>query len=385
MNPAIVINAYNRPHSLARLLRSIQAASYPVEDAIPLVISLDDSKNHPDVAALAEGFNWTCGPKEIIRQEKRLGLKAHFYACGDLSDRYGAIIYLEDDLMVSPVFYPFASQALAFYRSDNRIAGISLYNLWFNGYTRQLFTPYLDEADIFFIQLPYTQGEAFTAEQWKGFRRSQAYKNDPTDTPQPIHESWSQFDPIEWFPEWTAYLVASGRFFVFPRASLSTGMGDAGTHFSRSSDLFQAPLLHAKQDFILKRLDESAAVYDSFFEILPGRLNRLTDRLADYDYCVDLYATRSPANMSAEYVLTTRVCHDPLFTFAKSLRPLEANVIDAISGEGISFCKKENLGWGWRAELETRESNRAYFSRGQNSGLRLWARSKFANLLKKFH
>jgi hypothetical protein len=384
MNPAIVINAYNRPNSLARLLRSVQTAVYPLEENVPLVISLDDSRNHPDVAAVAENFIWSCGSKEIIRQEKQLGLKGHFYACGDLSEKYGAMIYLEDDLMVSPVFYPFASQALAFYKTDDRIGGISLYNLWFNGYTRHPFTPYLDEADIFFLQLPYTQGEAFTAEQWRGFRLWQSLKKDNAEIPHPIHESWSHFDPNDWFPEWTAYLVATQRFFVFPRASLSTGMGDVGTHFSHSSDLFQAPLLHEKQSFRLKSLDESSAVYDSFFEILPSRLNRLTNRLSSYDYCVDLYATRSPTNLSAAYVLTTRKCVLPLFTFAKSMRPLEANVIEAVPGDGISFCQKENMLWDWRAELETRESNQTYFSRGQHSGLRSWAASKFARLLKRF-
>jgi hypothetical protein len=383
MNPAIVINAYNRPRSLARLLRTVQTASYPLQGSIPLIISLDDAVDHPDVAAIAENFEWKCGPKEIIRRERKLGLKRHFYACGDLSEIYGAIIYLEDDLLVSPVYYLFTAQVLDFYRADEHVAGISLYQLWFNGYNRQPFTPYLDKADTFFMQLPYTQGEAFTSEQWKGYRLWQSGTKDTSYTSQPIHESWSHFDPDDWFPEWTAYLVKTGRFFVFPRSSLSTGMGDAGTHFTKVSQLFQAPLLHEKNTFQLKSLEESNAVYDSFFEILPSRLNRLTDCFHEYDYCVDLYATRTKANISAEYVLTSRLCTSPLFSFAKSMRPLEANVIEAIDGQGISFCKKESLRWDWLSELKTNESNRAYFSHGQHPSLRGWARSKFARLLKK--
>jgi hypothetical protein len=47
MNPAIVVNAYNRPQALARLLDSLQAARYPDGVPIPLVISLDDAHHHP--------------------------------------------------------------------------------------------------------------------------------------------------------------------------------------------------------------------------------------------------------------------------------------------------------------------------------------------------
>jgi hypothetical protein len=384
MNPAIVINAYNRPGALERLLRSIQAASYPPGGAVPLVISLDDAANQPEVARVAGQFEWTCGPKEVIRRERRLGLKAHFYACGDLSEQYERIIYLEDDLLVSPVFYPFASQALDFYQADERVAGVSLYSLWFNGYTRQPFAPWLDDADIFFLQLPYTQGEAFTARQWQSFRSGLRADGALLDRSRPLHESWSRFAANEWFPEWTAHLVASDRFFVYPRASLTTGMGEAGSHFSRPSAQFQAPLLHEKQAFALKDVDASAAVYDSFFEMLPACLNRLTGRFEQYDYCLDLYATRTPASIPADYVLTTRRCRKPLFSFGRSLWPLEANVVEGLPGEGISFCRKEDLRWDPLASLQTAEANRAYFSRGQAPSLRAWTRSKLARLLRRF-
>ena len=48
--------------------------------------------------------------------------------CGDISYEYGSVIVLEDDLFVSPFFYKYAVEAQEFYRDDNRIGGISLYN-----------------------------------------------------------------------------------------------------------------------------------------------------------------------------------------------------------------------------------------------------------------
>ncbi len=381
MNPAIVINAYNRPDSLARLLQSIRSAQYPAGVEIPLVISLDDACRNPEVEAVARQFPWPNGPKKILRHEARLGLLEHFYACGDLTQQYQAIVYLEDDLFVSPVFYAYASQALAFYQAEARIAGISLYSLWFNGYTRQPFVPYLDEGDIFFIQVPYTQGEAFTAAQWARFRSWKSEHPGSETAPAPMHESWSHFQPDEWFPDWARYLVDTQRFFVYPRASLCTGFGDAGNHFSTVTSFFQVPLQHEKLIYPMKPLDDSLAVYDSFFEILPERLNRLTNTFHGHPFTVDLYATRSKDNISSEYVLTTRECRNPLFTFGKCMWPLEANVAQNIGGEGICFCRKEDLAWGWQAELKTWVSNRSYFSRNQIPGLRDWIKMKLGRML----
>jgi len=378
MNPAIVINAYSRPHSLARLLQSIGAARYPIKTKIPLIISLDDAKQHPEVVRVAQQFRWSLGPREIICHPEPLGLLNHFYACGDLAEKYGAIIYLEDDLFVSPVFYFYAAQALEFFREDTRIGGLSLYSLWFNGYTRDPFTPYLDEADIYFVQVPYTQGEAFTAEQWAGFRSWQLNSTSKKCSPYPLHESWSHFGPDEWFPDWTRYLVATGRFFVYPRSSLSTGSGDAGSHFTHACNFFQVPLQQEKTSFQLKFLDDALAVYDSFFEILPDRLNRQTELIKGYPYTIDLNATRSKENIPTEYVLTTRQCRNPIFSFGKAMWPIEANVVNRIPGEGIYFCHVEDLLWGRWAELQTWSSNRTYFSRGRQPRMRDWLKMKLA-------
>lgn len=383
MNPAIVVNAFNRPKSLIRLLNSIKAAHYPENAAIPLVISLDDSVNQSEVADVACKFIWEHGSKDVLRRDA-LGLKAHFYACGDLVEKFGAIIYLEDDLLLSPDYYHFATQALNFYSDDERVGGISLYSLWFNGYNRLPFMPYVDGTDVFFLQLPYTQGQAFSAAQWRSFRDWLEIAPNERKVLKPLHESWANFNPDEWFPEWTAYLVSSGLYFVFPRESLSTGMGDAGAHFDRASDFFQVPMVNGRQSLRLIPLKDSAAVYDSFFEMQPACLNRLTDQLCSYNYCVDLYASRTKANISTDYVLTTRRSIQPIYSFAKSLRPMEANLIEGISGDGIWFCKTDSLRWDWFSDFITQENNRMYFSRGTTPGLRAWIRAKFASLLNAY-
>src|SRR5690606_11898173 len=128
--PTIIVIGYNRPKSLQRLLTSLSKAHYP-EGNIRLVISLDNSGTLEPLR-LAEAYDWPYGEKRVIHHEQRLGLRNHVLACGDLTEEYGDVLVLEDDLFVSPYFYEYTARALAFYENEPRVAGISLYSQQFN-------------------------------------------------------------------------------------------------------------------------------------------------------------------------------------------------------------------------------------------------------------
>jgi hypothetical protein len=381
--PAIVVNAYQRPTALARLLNSLDQAVYPVATEVPLIISIDHGGD-PTVRTLAENFAWPRGPKEVIVQAPHLGLVQHFFACGDLTQRYEAIVYLEDDLTVSPVFYAYAQQALSFYREDDRIAGLSLFGLWFNGYTQQPFTPLPDGSDAFFVQVPYTQGLAFTAAQWARFaawRHSLLADAAPLV---PLHAAWLRFDREDWFPLLARFVITTDRYFAFPRVSHTTGWGDAGTHFAQASRFFQVPLQRSKTGYDFKTWDEADAVYDSFFELQPDRLNRLTDQLRGCNYTVDLYATKSRANLRAEYVLTSRRCRDPIVSFGKTAWPIEMNVVERVPGAEICLCRLQDVRWDRLAQLQLWHSNTEYFARGRLPRLTTALKLIAARMLKRF-
>jgi hypothetical protein len=362
--PAIVVNAYNRPAELEHLLHSLQQAVYPVDAQVPLIISIDHGGD-PAVRALAENLVWPHGPHEVIVQAQHLGLVRHFFACGDLTQRYEDIIYLEDDLLVSPVFYAYAAQALDFYRHDDRIAGMALYGLWFNGYTQQPFVPLSDGSDAFFVQVPYTLGLVLTRAHWINFTTWQhASHSTPSPMP-PIHEAWSRFDQADWFPPLARFVIATDRYFVYPRVSHVTGGDQVGTHFPRASRFLLTPLQRGKLAYDFKTLDEAAAVYDSFFELQPDRLNRLTDQLRDYDYTLDLYGTKSRANLRTEYVLTSRPCRRPIASFGKTAWPVEMNVIERVPGAEIGLCRVDDVRWDCVAQLQLWHSQYEYFARGR--------------------
>ena len=369
MTPSIVVLAYNRPDSLCRLLTSLKKAAYPPDTR--LVISIDaGGSNGRHVHQIAQETEWPFGDKEIIAHDQHLGLINHVFFGGDLSQKYGSIILLEDDLFVSPMFYHFATQALDTYGHDPAIAGISLNALWFNGYTHQPFVPYLDDNDVFFLQVSWYQGMAYTAAQWADFM---AWRTTAVTTITPedgLHEIFTTFPSTDWFPFMMKYLVQRGRYYVLPRQSLTTHFGDAGTHFIRPTPFFQVPLQTERRQFRLHPMADSLAVYDAFQEILPDRLNRLTNQFCDYDYAVDLYATKSRRNLTAPYVLTTQRCHNPLASFGQVMWPHEANVTTAVAGQNIHFAATSNLKTGLRDRWATQRQNHQYFTRQRQLGMR---------------
>lgn len=363
--PAIVIPAYTRTHTLDRLLASLSRAAIP--SGVTLVFSVDptsqDSDDATAVRHLVDNFLWLRGEKRVVTHDRHLGLVGNITYCGGLSAEYGAIILLEDDLVVAPEFYAFATTALRQYADDPRIAGISLNQQWFNGFTHQPFIPLPDAFDAYFLKLATPQGQVYTAAQWRRF--ADWSSETPVQALEGVHDSFARFPPSDWLAAKAGYLAETDRFYVYPRESLTTNFGDKGTHLRQQTAMFQVPLRLGHRDLCLGTLDNSVAVYDAFFELLPDRLNRLTDALCDYDYDVDLYACKSARHLRAPFVLTTRRGRRPLRTFGRAQLPLEANVIDGVPGTGLSLFRREDVDTSRLASLAARQNNDLAFARGR--------------------
>lgn len=367
MNPAIVIPAFSRVDTLERLLKSLAAADVPAGTTLVIAVDKAIDEGHLGgnlaVVHLARQFHWPHGPKEVVIQPEHRGLVGNVFFCGGLATHYGAIILLEDDLLVSARFYEYAQQALFNYANDPRLAGLSLNALWFNGFTRQPFIPLLDDADVFFLQLSTPQGQVYTAAQWSAFADWLAANGPQVTSADDVHELFATFPADDWLATKAKYLAATKKYYVYPRESLTTNFGDPGTHFERSTSIFQVPLQHLRRNFRFISFDAAIAVYDGFYELLPDRLNRLTNRLDGISYDVDLYASKSPHHLLAEYTLTTRHCRAQLDTFAKTMRPLEANIIAGVSGNGIALARRENVDTGAFSTRRAQQDNDHYFAR----------------------
>ena len=362
IKPTIVIIAYNRLHALERLLVTLERAIYPSD--VRLIISIDKAENNLDVLKCASDFDWKFGEKIVIYQNLHLGLVNHFFKCCDLTQQFGQIILLEDDHFVSPVYYIYASNALEFYNDSEQIGGISLYTIPRNGYNKEPFFPLPDDSDVFFLQIAYCLGQAYSPAQWLSFRKwYEIDTNHRITSEDNMPDMYLSFDNnTEWFHIMTKYLVQTNKYFVFPRESLTTNFGDIGEHFRSNTTYFQVPLQYFKHIYRFKKLNESYCVYDVFFEMLPFKLKHLVKNLETYDFDVDLYGLKSSRNIKEKYVLTTKMCKSYEKSYGKLMVPLELNIIEGIRGKGIYLCKKRSLKLGRLARNYALMKNHDYYS-----------------------
>ncbi|MFQ5977070.1 MAG: hypothetical protein ACE5OZ_02920 [Candidatus Heimdallarchaeota archaeon] len=356
--PAIVVVAYNRIKSLSRLLSSLTKATYPFD--IQLIISIDKGNNH-DVQAMADRFEWSHGEKVVIYQADHLGLKNHILKCGDLTQQYESVIILEDDLLVSPMFYTYAIEALKFYKSDDRIAGLSLYSMSHNIYTRFPFKPILDESDTFFLQIPQSWGEVWNQRQWSSFREWYSQNNHRMNLKESLPPVVASWPDSSWAKYFWAFMAQTNRYFAVPRESHTTQFSETGIHTRKKSTSYHVPLQLLKKKYEFKSLDESIAVYDEHYELLPDRLNRLTNQFRGFEYEVDLNGTKQLEKITAEHCLTSKPSKTFFFSFGREMKPLEMNIIDEIGGKDLFFCRTDSIEESRRSKLIRRQKEFLFY------------------------
>ncbi|MDL2216484.1 hypothetical protein LJB81_01965 [Desulfovibrio sp. OttesenSCG-928-M14] len=332
--PVIVVAAHRRVHSLRRLLSALNRAVY--DSAPHLIISIDPS-GAGEVEALAKAYRFDHGSVEVRIHPGRLGLKAHLLACGDLSLEYGSAIILEDDIYPAPFFYRYACEALRYYMDDRAVAGISLYAPSYNESAELGFSPLRFEHDVYFMQLPSSWGECFTAGQWRAFRNWLDSPEAAKRVAVPWNvEGWSQ---RSWKKQLLRYMLAERLFFVYPYEGLSTNFADPGTHHHRASTHLQTPLCLREHFRFLPRAG-APVIYDAFCELLPDCFRRLAPALQDYAFTTDLYGMKNLESVETDYLLTAKACSLAEQAFALSLKPHEMNVIAGIAGNDLRLCRK---------------------------------------------
>ncbi|WNM64084.1 glycosyltransferase [Candidatus Nitrospira neomarina] len=338
--PAVVVVAFNRPNALQRLLESLNADLQA--EAVDLVLSVDYG-GPSSVAEIATSFIWKYGKKRVILRDENLGLHKHILACGQLTDEYGSIILLEDDLYISPCFYQYGVQAINFYQNDSRISGISLYAHGFiqTSADRFPFNPIKDKWDVYFMQHPASSGQAWTDKQWSRFMEWYA-KNKNGDGLRNLPEKIAAWPESSWKKYFNSYMIAQDKYFVYPYISLTTNFGESGTNMLKNSS-FQVPLELNRRKFEFGDIDDSIAVYDTYCELSSDRLSRLCKELQCYDFEVDIYGTKNLKRVAKSYILTSKAAKKRVQGFALELRPAEMNVIMGIKGEDIGLCRKEDV------------------------------------------
>ena len=180
---AIVITAYNRARPLKNLLDSLN--SIVTTKRLPLIISIDNQGTE-EVNEVANAFVWKHGEKQVIIHQEKKGLRAHFIWAGDQTEQYENVLFLEDDLYVSPYILEFVEAAIEKYRDDPHITGASLYNPLLCEFDKCKFYQYEDGFDNYFFQHPYW-GNVWFQESWREFKKwLETYEYDPSILPENV-------------------------------------------------------------------------------------------------------------------------------------------------------------------------------------------------------
>jgi hypothetical protein len=325
---AVVVIAYNRLSSLQRLIHSLCKASY-LGDKVDLVISLDHC-GQDSLIRFADSVLWPYGAKRVIAHKTRLGLKSHVLKCGDLTKEYNSICVFEDDLFASPGFYAFAKQASQHFIEWDLVAGISLYSHQWNPYVDRPFGAIEDRFDVFFLQVAQSWGQVWNRRSWQDFVEWMREKTDETLVTPLLPAEVSNWSSRSWLKFHNRYLIDVGKYFVYPRQSLSTNFSEQGEH-AGSTATYQVPLLlDVKDRYYFPDSPNALVKYNAFFEniSIPDFLG-VDKTMVD----VSLYGN---CITGKRYLLTTDALNYKVIkSYGLLLRPIDANVVLDIPGTGI--------------------------------------------------
>lgn len=336
IKPAIVVIGYNRVISLRRLLSSLEKAYYPFAE-ITLIISLDfHEKMQEKILTLVKEFKWKYGEKKIIIYKEKQGLKQHILKCGDLSEKYGAVLILEDDLYVAPDFYNFLYQAVNYYFQEENIAGIGLYSHEWNGYSNVPFIKRKGVSSVFAGQFSITWGQCWTKKSWQKFK--QWYEmNKEYEYNFYIPERINRWSKQSWGKFFASYIQKNNLFYIIPNEALSTNFSEEGEHNKIENTTHQVALQQGvKKNYNFQEF-QFLYKYDMFFEpIFEGKIENISVELID----IDLNRTKKKI-LEKRYLLTTKKENFKIVkSYSLSLRPIELNILEKLEGKGIYLYDK---------------------------------------------
>ena len=329
MKYCVVVVGYNRPMALKRLLNSISNAIY--EQSCDLVISLDYWENQEKLIKIGKEFNWINGKKEIRAFRESQGLKKHILKCGDLTNKYDAVIVLEDDLLVAESYFQYVCEAVEYYKNNDKIAGISLYTHRTNPGNGRPFEAQNNGKDVFFMQYAMSWGQCWTRQMWKHFR-DWYDKNPIIEKDGVIPDYVVDWNEQSWLKYYIRYTAENSLYFVYPYFSLTTNSTEVGEHNMQNSSAYQVPLVYGfNKEYRFASLLEGIK-YDSYFERILDENDKHNE---EKKILLDLYGMRKVYLNADVLISTQKLNYKILDQIELKYRPHEVNWFYHECGYGI--------------------------------------------------
>lgn len=239
----IVLFAYNRPDHLLKCLESLAASTLAKESDL-FVFSDGPKKNATEkeidsvhkVREILKQKNW-CKTVTIKESPVNQGLaKSVESGVTEIVNRYGKIIVLEDDLLVSKHFLSFMNEALKVYANSEQVFSV-------NGY---MFPIKFSEKGC--ILLPYisTWGWGTWKEKWKIYNSHISQSEKDLIAKNPLmrkkfnladydYTSMLDFENNSWGIKWYHAIFKRNGLSMFPTQTLVKNIGNDGTGTNQMS------------------------------------------------------------------------------------------------------------------------------------------------------
>lgn len=333
---AVVVVGYNRVDGIGNLLSSLKRAEYD-NDKVDLIISLDKSEIQDRIVDLARDFEWPYGNKQIRAFKDRLGLRKHILSCGDLTDIYDAVVVLEDDLIVSTMYYRYLKCVIPQYKDDPRIAGISLYSYAVNEFCGEPFIPSYNGYDAYLLQVAQSWGQCWTKEMWRGFRSWNYSDSEELSLDTYMPSCIFAWGKTSWKKNYMSYIVKNNLFFVYPYHSFTTNCSLLGEHKKyngASTSDYQVALVEH-----INMLDcpsfENAVKYDVFFERIDLFLNK-DNLFSGKQVCLDFYGLKRDYTGYDILISRNELPYRIIQKIGLLTKPIENNALYLSEGNDIS-------------------------------------------------
>lgn len=160
----ILVSVYTRLTHLQKTIRALQHNDLAKESKLYIVSDGPAKAEHAETVAAVRSYVQTItGFKSvnfIFRSENQGMFKSIISAHNELLDRYGKLIFLEDDIQVAPDFLSYLNRALEFYKNDPRIFSV-------HGFSHPANYPSEYTSDLFLFPRYSPWGVGLWKDRWE--------------------------------------------------------------------------------------------------------------------------------------------------------------------------------------------------------------------------
>lgn len=287
----VVMIGFNRPFLSERTMGNVAKCRDAKDRDAYLFIDgpregrKDDVEKTEETRRVADNIRNTSLPRlKIVKREKNLGCRGNIIASiSEIVNKYGKVIIVEDDVLVSRTFLSYMDEALERYESDKRIWCINACQ-----------SPYLKlpkrlKTDVYLSPRNMCWGWGVWADRWN------AVDFDMTDWPEYIKQPgndlkvhlcglgledgiWDQYKTkSSWDTQCTYHMIKHGLYAIEPRMTLTKncGSGIDGTHALWANPILTKQKYYDFKPTLPDELSINAELLDEYRFICNAKPSRL--------------------------------------------------------------------------------------------------------------